>query len=87
MDVLGVAGTNFNNSPDVAGGESSLDVGAVPALKTYTPDATEETSLMLLSAAVSRSIVARSSSFSMLSEATISATVPVGPSSRTVDLP
>ena len=90
VDVLGVAGGKFSSSPDVVGRMSSLDVGAdgaVPALKTYTPDATEETSLMLLSAAVSRSIVARSSSFSMLSEATISATVPVGPSLRTVDLP
>ena len=58
MDVLGVAGNKLSSPSDVVGRESSLDVGAVPALKTYTPDATEEAPLLLLSAAVSRSIVA-----------------------------
>ena len=59
--MLGVEGSKLSSSPNVAGGKSSLDVGAdeaVPALKTYTPDATEEAPLLLLSAAVSRSIVA-----------------------------
>ena len=61
MDVLGVAGNKLSSPSDVVGRKSSLDVGAVgavPALKTYTPDATEEAPLLLLSAAVSRSIVA-----------------------------
>lgn len=52
--MLGVAGSKLSSSPNVAGGADR----AVPALKTYTPDATEEAPLLLLSAAVSRSIVA-----------------------------